>query len=199
MHSSIKAVVRFPSARAIQPGETRVGGPARRPRAGHADGCRRLMTDRGSVPPVHLSIKASAATRSPLGTDWLGGVAERHSYIANAHPGTDVTALHTRSRVKHQERGARRPYISYGSFVWNMGVCGACEADGGRGCPTWPVIQRASMNASLFGSSGHLGASLQRSLGRTSFVLDVLHTAVFTSWKVAGMYSASMIQLLDYS
>ncbi|GBP24403.1 hypothetical protein EVAR_19278_1 [Eumeta japonica] len=43
-----------------------------------------------------------------------------------------------------------------------MGVCGACEADGGRGCPTWPVIQRASMNASLFGSSGHLGASLQR-------------------------------------
>ncbi|GBP51843.1 hypothetical protein EVAR_88548_1 [Eumeta japonica] len=46
----------------------------------------------------------------------------------------------------------------------------------------------------LFGSSGHLGASLQRSLGRTSFVLDVLHTAVFTSWKVAGMYSVSMIQ-----
>ncbi|GBP92481.1 hypothetical protein EVAR_67536_1 [Eumeta japonica] len=78
-----------------------------------------------------------------------------------------------------------------------MGVCGACEADGGRGCPTWPVIQRASMNASLFGSSGHLGASLQRSLGRTSFVLDVLHTAVFTSWKVAGMYSVSMIQIAD--
>ncbi|GBP71490.1 hypothetical protein EVAR_103376_1 [Eumeta japonica] len=64
--------------------------------------------------------------------------------------------------IKSVERGARRPYIGYGSFVWNIGVCGACEADGGRGCPTWPVIQRASLNASLFGSSGHLGASLQR-------------------------------------
>ncbi|GBP03519.1 hypothetical protein EVAR_101850_1 [Eumeta japonica] len=108
-----------------------------------------------------------------------------------------VVAAGRELNIKSVERGARRPYIGYGSFVWNMGVCGACEADGGRGCPTWPVIQRASLNASLFGSSGHLGASLQRSLGRTSFVLDVLHTAVFTSWKVAGMYSVSMIQSQD--
>ncbi|GBP38816.1 hypothetical protein EVAR_33567_1 [Eumeta japonica] len=114
-------------------------------------------------------------------------------------PYVSTVLLGRELNIKSLERVARRPYIGYGSFVWNIGVCGACEADGGRGCPTWPVIQRASLNASLFGSSGHLGASLQRSRGRTSFVLDVLHTAVFTSWKVAGMYSVSMIHVLDYS
>ncbi|GBP18015.1 RNA-directed DNA polymerase from mobile element jockey [Eumeta japonica] len=54
--------------------------------------------------------------------------------------------------IKSVERGARRPYIGYGSFVWNIGVFGACEADG-DGMSLWPVIQRA-LNASLFGSSG---------------------------------------------
>ncbi|GBP39703.1 hypothetical protein EVAR_25527_1 [Eumeta japonica] len=101
--------------------------------------------------------------------------------------------------IKSLERGARRPYIDYGSLVWSIGVCGACEAVGRQGCPTWPVIQRASLNTSLFGSSGHLGVYLQRSRGRTSFVLDVLYTAVFTSQKVAGMYSMFMIHVLDYS
>ncbi|GBP62264.1 hypothetical protein EVAR_8603_1 [Eumeta japonica] len=102
------------------------------------------------------------------------------------------------SRVKHQERGAGcAPSLYRLRFLCLEHKASAGHVEAG-GCPTWPVIQRASLNASLFGSSGHLGASLQRSLGRTSFVLDVLHAAVFTSWKVAGMYSVSMIQVCSY-
>ncbi|GBP77949.1 Zinc finger protein 513 [Eumeta japonica] len=89
--------------------------------------------------------------------------------------------------IKSVERGARRPYIGYGSFVWNIVVCGACEADGGRGCPTWPVIQRALLNASLFGSSGHLGASSQRSCfargDKTKYAREPTAAVVVRAWR----------------
>ncbi|GBP11498.1 hypothetical protein EVAR_92984_1 [Eumeta japonica] len=106
-------------------------------------------------------------TRNPRGMVSLllvAGILDRSAF--SHKPPRSRPAGSRELNIKSVERGARRPYISYGSFVWNMGVCGACEADGGRGCPTWPVIQRASMNASLFGSSGHLGASLQRTLSQ---------------------------------
>ncbi|GBP38041.1 hypothetical protein EVAR_95166_1 [Eumeta japonica] len=149
-----------------------------------------IDTTRVGVP----RLKCERLTPRVIGTSPLVA-ASRHLLTNDTYVVNDLKVAEGRElNIKSVERGARRPYIGYGSFVWNIGVCGACEADGGRGCPTWPVIQRASLNASLFGSPGHLGASLQRSLGRTSFVLDVLHTAVFTSWKVAGMYSVSMIQ-----
>ncbi|GBP33082.1 hypothetical protein EVAR_18561_1 [Eumeta japonica] len=52
-----------------------------------------------------------------------------HTAVFTSQRSQGCTGCFRKLNTKSTRRGSRRPYID---FVWRIGVCGACEADGDR-------------------------------------------------------------------